>query len=414
MFQACIHRGAHEIGGSCVELACDGQRLVLDLGLPLDAALDDDVPLPAIAGLAEGDPSLLGLVITHGHPDHYGLATRAHPDLPVYVGKATSRILAEATFFTPMGATFRPRGFLVDRQPLELGPFQMTPFLVDHSAFDAYAVLVEAGDRRLLYSGDLRAHGRKASVFERLLAEPPTVDSLLLEGTRVSDDGRRIGAADEREVEERTVELCRATSGLVLALYSPQNLDRLVSVYRAAKRTGRLFVVDLYAASIIAATGRATLPQPSWEDVRVFVPRSQRVRVKREEAFERVAAVRQARLYPEQLAERAGQLLLTFRASMAAELEQAGCLDDAAALWSMWPGYLEQQSGVELRRWLDEKGIPLTITHASGHATAADLQRLVAALKPERVIPIHTAAPERYESLFPCVERHDDGEWWPV
>jgi ribonuclease J len=99
---------------------------------------------------------------------------------------------------------------------------------------------------------------------------------------------------------------------------------------------------------------------------------------------------------------------------MAAELEQAGCLNDAAALWSMWPGYLEQQSGVALRRWLDEKGIPLIIAHASGHGTAADLQRLVAALKPERVIPIHTAAPERYESLFPCVERHDDGEWWPV
>ena len=33
--RARIHRGAHEIGGSCVELEADGCRLVLDVGRPL-------------------------------------------------------------------------------------------------------------------------------------------------------------------------------------------------------------------------------------------------------------------------------------------------------------------------------------------------------------------------------------------
>ncbi|MDQ3380849.1 MAG: hypothetical protein M3546_11125 [Actinomycetota bacterium] len=37
-----------------------------------------------------------------------------------------------------------PTGLLADRKPFELGPFKTTPFLVDHSAFDAYALLVEA------------------------------------------------------------------------------------------------------------------------------------------------------------------------------------------------------------------------------------------------------------------------------
>ena len=35
-----IHRGSHEIGGSCVELEAQGQSILLDLGLPLDAADD--------------------------------------------------------------------------------------------------------------------------------------------------------------------------------------------------------------------------------------------------------------------------------------------------------------------------------------------------------------------------------------
>ena len=62
-----------------------------------------------------------------------------------------------------MGAMIQPAGLLADRKPFELRPFTITPFLVDHSAFDAYALLVEAGGRRLFYSGDLRGHGRNAA-----------------------------------------------------------------------------------------------------------------------------------------------------------------------------------------------------------------------------------------------------------
>ena len=50
-FRACIHRGAHQIGGSCIELACAGSRLLLDLGKPLDAQDLDPALLPATAGL---------------------------------------------------------------------------------------------------------------------------------------------------------------------------------------------------------------------------------------------------------------------------------------------------------------------------------------------------------------------------
>ena len=34
-----LHRGARRIGGNCVELAVPSARLMLDLGLPLDAKL---------------------------------------------------------------------------------------------------------------------------------------------------------------------------------------------------------------------------------------------------------------------------------------------------------------------------------------------------------------------------------------
>ncbi|MGV7245199.1 hypothetical protein ACRXB1_26230, partial [Caballeronia sp. M23-90] len=41
----------------------------------------------------------------------------------------------------------------------------------------------------------------------------------------------------------------------------------LVSIYRAAKRTGRTLVIDLYAAAVLEATGNTDLPQSHWDGV---------------------------------------------------------------------------------------------------------------------------------------------------
>lgn len=67
--------------------------------------------------------------------------------------------------------------------------------------------------------------------------------------------------ASESEVEDCCVELFRQTPGIVLACCSPLDVDRLVSLYKAARRSGRIFVMDLYAATVMRATRRKTLPQ---------------------------------------------------------------------------------------------------------------------------------------------------------
>lgn len=210
------------------------------------------------------------------------------------------------------------------------------------------------------------------------------------------------------------MEMFARTPGMVLAFYSVQNVDRLVSLFRATRHSGRLFVLDLYGAAVVAATGNPRIPQPDWPQVRVFAPLSQRIRVKRERDFERVRAVRASRIYPEELEREAHRLVMTFRHSMRADMESAGCLTGAGALWSMWPGYLAEASGRATARWLEDQAIPLTIAHASGHATVADLRRLADAFAPARIVPVHTWAPEAFPASFPRVERHGDGETWAV
>jgi len=57
----CIHRGSKQIGGSCVEVESQGQRLLVDFGLPLDADENGSQYLPKVHGLDGGGPP----VVTH-------------------------------------------------------------------------------------------------------------------------------------------------------------------------------------------------------------------------------------------------------------------------------------------------------------------------------------------------------------
>jgi ribonuclease J len=412
-----IHRGAHEIGGSCVEVEHEGQRIVLDVGLPLNVSLHDVIPIPEVKGLNALDPSLLGVIISHAHQDHWGLVPDIFAGVPVYMGAATSRILTESAFWTK-GLSVKPAGFLEHRQPFTLGPFRITPYLNDHSAFDAYSLLVEAGGRSLFYTGDIRGHGRKAGIFEQLIRQPPTgVNVLLMEGTNIRPDASGAESQEsETDVELAMAETMKATDGMVLTVFSAQNIDRLVTIYRAALRANRDLVIDLYTASIVRATGNKNIPQPGseWPRVHVFVPLWQRVKVKDAEEFQRVEEIREWRVYPEWLATNRARLVTMFSVQSGPALAKANCLDLATLIWSLWAGYLPERSGTRLRTFLEQHNIPLVQHHTSGHASVADLSRLANALAPDRIVPIHSFGSHRFSEHFPNVAMEEDGAWWDV
>lgn len=363
--RVCIHRGTQEVGGTCVEIESCGQRIALDVGLPLDVADPDAQPLPPVSGFEMPDGALLGVIVSHPHPDHYGLAYRLPPETRFLIGEAARSILLAADVFTPAGASFENVTFLKDRQPIALGPFTVTPFLVDHSAYDAYAILVEADGKRVFYSGDLRAHGRKGKLFEQLVRDPPGhVDLLLMEGTTI---GRQAQAfPTEAALESRFVELFKQTVGMSLVWCSAQNIDRLVTIMRACIKAGRQFIIDMYAAEVLRATGNDRLPQAHWDQVRVFLPRSQKRRIVRSGRFDIAARCRDARIFPEQLAKVAAKSVMLVRPSMLAELAEARCIAGARLICSMWSGYLRDPKTQPLHTWLSQHGIPLDECHTSG------------------------------------------------
>ena len=407
-----IHRGTKEVGGNCIELSSGGKTLLLDMGMPLAAPDPAKVKLPQIDGLRGDDLNFLGIVVSHPHFDHYGLIQKAPSSTHIFIGSDAEKILRAAIPFGSFGVAFQNVTHYTHRVRLEIGPFQITPFLNDHSAFDAYSFLVEADGKSLFYSADFRGHGRKASLFEQFLkTAPKQVDVLLMEGTTIGREDGKESIKSETDLEGEIFESLKVTPGLALVYFSAQNIDRFVTFFKASKRAGRTFVADLYLAHILDALGRKSLPYPRGNDLRVFLPSTMKRRIVREKSFDLVAPYYPRRIYPEEVARRAGKLTVIFRPSMMVDFKSA--LQGAKLFYSLWPGYLVR-GGFDLRAWCVSNGVTFEIHHTSGHAGVSALKRLVKALEPKRLVPIHSFAPERFQSLFQNVQTANDGEWFEV
>ena len=249
-----IIRGAHEIGGNLIEVkARNGEAIILDFGLPLEKKGEEVLPdIPMLYNGKEGH--IKGVLISHPHQDHYGLTNALHERVPVYLGEGTYRLIEVTRRFSGPKLKVKNPVFFKDRVSFVVGPFKVPPFLMDHSAFDSYAFLIEADGKSRLYTGDFRSHGRKGWCMDNLLkGVPKGIDGLIFETTM-------LGRMEEKEVTEKDLEEIllgeiEKTKGIVLFSCSSQNIDRIVTLYRATVRSGRTLVMDAYTAYVLKNQG---------------------------------------------------------------------------------------------------------------------------------------------------------------
>jgi len=298
---------------------------------------------------------------------------------------------------------------LDDRQRVSCGPFGITPFVVDPSVRDASAILVEADGVSALYVGDLRA-----GILDKLLLDPPPhVDLLLMEGATIGSATNADGFATESDFEDQFASIFRQTEGIALVWCSPQNLDRLVTIYRACLRTNRQFIVDRATAEMLRTTVvPVAVPREVWEGIRVFAPSSDR-RSGRRAAGAVAEAEAPPAISPDDLAAVAATSVVLFRPGMMSDLDRTNALAHARLVFSMWSGYLEYENSNQVLEWLDRHKIPLDQFHTAGHAALIELVELRRAFAVAPVVPIGRH-PERFAVLFGKVEHRAVGEWWDV
>lgn len=376
----CIHRGTHQIGGIAAEISTASTRILIDMGDEL--SLDPNfVSAPLnIPGVTDGNGHCEAVLFTHYHGDHTGQMLRIRPEIPLYAGALAKDImrLSSAHSWKKDEALCKRietiRTFSAG-VPFLIGDIQITPFSIDHSAADSYMFLIEADGKRLLYTGDFRLHGVRGKTMDKILDRRiGKVDAIITEGTTVSrTDGKTV---TEWELQARVRNYLQQYK-YVFVLCATTNLDRIFALARAVPR-GKYCICDDYQKTLVETVSK------HWNGISSFYEMPKLLSFKYHP--------------PARFAELGGLMFVRANSKFEAIIRQ---YDPAQSilLYSMWDGYRTKPDS-NIPEFLSLTGTWAEL-HTSGHASPDDLRHVIEKADPQLVIPMHTDAPQKMQTLCP-------------
>ena len=395
-----IHRGTDQIGGCVTEYEHEGWKLFVDYGEQLPGVPKSN--LLDIVGLTKGDITKSALLITHYHGDHIGCISQLPKELPMYMGELGREI--QLVYSKRMSKVDNKQAIVIERlnaarvfrpgQPFSVGPFKIMPVTVDHSAFDAYAFKIEAGEVSVFHTGDFRTHGFRSAKLEKMLQlYIGKVDYVVCEGTNAPrpDASSRTEAEVQKDFEK---ELTQKIGHIVYL--SSTNIDRLFSFYHAALRAGMPFLVDDYQKRIMDTVEKS---DSLWSKAKLYqygehVPKE---------------VLKDGHYYFNdkflQTIKDKGYVLIARAGSAFDKLIQA-LPGEKKKYLSMWNGYLDPGKEAYNETLAKSIGSDYVYLHTSGHCDMKSMREILQLLQPKAIIPIHTDRPDAFVEQF-CDE-------WPV
>lgn len=179
------------------------------------------------------------LVITHGHEDHIGAAAWLWPQwgCPIHATPLAAGLLR---------SKFAERGLRTDAihviepgEAIEIGHFALRYLPLTHSIPESCALLIQAGERRILHTGDWKLDPAPllgAPIDADIYRAIAPVDLVVGDSTCAPEPGH---SRSESEVADALEEAISALSGRVVVSCFASNLDRVLAIGRAAERCGR-------------------------------------------------------------------------------------------------------------------------------------------------------------------------------
>ena len=430
--------GVREIGGNKIIIEDGGDRVLFDFGQSFSSNYDDyyvnwlnprstspvkdllefDL-LPREPGLYAEDllrgtplkyeaPRVHAFFLSHPHMDHASYVNFLDPKIPVHVGAVTDTLLdvMETTGSFDRGdATWN---IFQDRKKVKIGGIEVVPFPVDHSIPGAYGFLVHTSEGCIAYTGDFRQHGPRAPNTEAFLAAAAKEEPIafISEGTRMGPDPRKNFTEDEVRVESEKV--LKVSKQLALATCYPRDVDRLTSLYQAARAANREFIIPFKSAWLLkemAGHKFPNVPVPGKAPGLHVYKRSKKTYYRWEREFLDGA------LPAKEVAKRGKKALLLIDFAQFTELIDIRPPKGSPFIHSMSEPFSEDDLEHEvLARWLDHFGLPYRQFHASGHCSGPELLEIVETVKPKTLFPIHTEHPENFKQSGVNVELPEIGK----
>ncbi len=364
-----IHRGSCQIGGCCTEIATETNRVLIDFGSELEGKA-----LLSINGVTDGESNCNAVLFTHYHGDHIGLIEHINKDIPLYIGDLSLDIINKQNEHQNIfreSVIQRIRTYNAG-QSLVFGDIKVTPFMVDHSAFDSHMFLIEAGGKKVLHTGDFRKHGfRGKGLIPMLRKYVGDIDVLVCEGTTLSR--QKNIAMTETELANKAKVLLKENKYVFVACAST-NIDRIAAFCSAVPR-GKYCVCDAYQKTIL------------------------NIVKEKSGHFSELYTFPKTLVYSPSLDDKMSKqgfcMFIRLRNHLSTKLLEQYRDRDPLVIYSMWHGYLEQNDNLAASL----EGFRLEELHTSGHADLQTIKEVITNTKPKMIIPIHTDNPNNFMQL---------------
>lgn len=335
----------------------------------------------------------VGIFVSHVHNDHCGLLPFAGPDVPVFMsldGAALHAGLVEVGGLPVSPA--RVHG-LDDGASVHVGDLELELVPVDHDVPGAAGFVLTAGDRRVAWTGDWRAHGHAPERMVAFAERAAGVDVLVTEGTTLRPDASPVRPLSETELTERVDHLLAGTDGLAFVTPYPRNLQRLAALRDVATANGRTLVLrpDTLAGWRAAARHGLSAPDPNEGGKRVAVLAADSPGSSSGGGADAPVGIEDLRR------DRTGflvELQVSDRWVALAVGAGPGDLLVHCNGEPLGPGTAEW---ISLSAWVKALGLDFVWLDSGGHATPDDLAWLVEAVRPGAVVAVHSGYPQ----LFP-------------
>ncbi|MCY0875793.1 MAG: MBL fold metallo-hydrolase [Firmicutes bacterium] len=401
-----FHKGIRTIGGTIIELAEDGYRLIFDMGrgfAPGAPGFDHDLQPRDIRDLQRLDiaPKLPGvfddasesdgktlIAVSHMHLDHMGFFPYLREDVPVLLTHDSLRLLQglDAVHDGPRRSlSFVPVSY---DEPYTFGPFTIEALAVDHDCPGACAFLITTGDLRFVYSGDLRLHGSHPEWTRTfaLRARDFRPDVLFIEGTRAEADDNSTTIA-EPELAGRIAATVQAHAGGAYLLFYPRHPERVASFMQAANACGRQLVLQPHSAYLFEHMGGQL------ENVRLYGGMA------KSWTEHLTAWVRKRGLdviHPNELAGHEHSFLVEITYPQLVDFVDIEPARDGVFMHvGGTPLGAYDPAWHNLMHWLDIFGLAFASLGSTGHGSRSDILSIAETIAPSVLMPIHSHHPER-------------------
>ncbi len=344
-------------------------------------------------------PRYDAVFLSHPHMDHFSHLQFLDSKIPIYMGQTTEKIL-RSTQKTTKIKIFKEDSIIKNfrtKDKIKIGSIEITPIHVDHSVPGAYGFLIETKNERIVYSGDLRRHGKKPKMTEDFIksAKEFEPDNLIIEGTRVREKEDRKNHT-EPYVEKESRNAIENNPGLTLGMRYPKDLDRFQTFYSIAKEKGKSLIISQKTANLLLylKDDPINLPNPLEDETIKIFNREKKVYYDWEKELQADS------IGTEHIRENKKDIILELDSYYMAELIDIKP-DCGNLIHSMSEPFEEDPVSAMvdkvLRNWADAFKMKYHQLHASGHASKEEIFDIIKEINPKKVIPVHTKHPELFK-----------------